>query len=216
MHRRSSRLCRDWRHPRRPAWLCAVLQSGVLSRPSAADPGGVGGWDVVSRRLRGNDDRCLYSRQASRHSGASPRRRRCAAVPIGIFLGRIANFIKPELWGRASDVAWAMVFPGGGPLPRHPSQLYEASLEGLVLFLILFVAVRLGALRRPGLVTGIFGLGYGTARIICEFFREPDPQLGFLFGGATMGMLLSLPLIAAGVFSFCARCAVRWPSHERS
>ncbi|MEJ0095570.1 MAG: prolipoprotein diacylglyceryl transferase [Methylocella sp.] len=124
----------------------------------------------------------------------------CAAVPIGIFLGRIANFIKPELWGRTSDVAWAMVFPGAGPLPRHPSQLYEAGLEGLVLFLILFVAVRLGALRRPGLVTGIFGLGYGTARIICEFFREPDPQLGFLFGGATMGMLLSLPLIAAGVF----------------
>jgi phosphatidylglycerol:prolipoprotein diacylglycerol transferase len=124
----------------------------------------------------------------------------CAAGPIGIFLGRIANFIKPELWGRPTDVAWAMVFPGAGSLPRHPSQLYEASLEGAVLFLILFVAVRLGALRHPGLVTGMFGLGYGTARIACEFFREPDPQLGFLFGGATMGMLLSLPLIAAGLY----------------
>ena len=122
----------------------------------------------------------------------------CAVAPIGIFLGRIANFIKPELWGRPTDVAWAMIFPGAGPLPRHPSQLYEATLEGLVLFLVLFVAVRLGALRRPGLVTGIFAVGYGAARIASEFFREPDPQLGFLFGGATMGMLLSLPMIAVG------------------
>jgi phosphatidylglycerol:prolipoprotein diacylglycerol transferase len=131
----------------------------------------------------------------------------CAVVPIGIFLGRLANFIKPELWGRPTDVAWAMVFPGGGSLPRHPSQLYEATLEGLVLFLLLFAAVRSGALRRPGLVTGLFAIGYGAARIICEFFREPDPQLGFLFGGATMGMLLSLPMIAAGVFfvSFALR-----------
>jgi len=123
-----------------------------------------------------------------------------AAVPIGLFLGRIANFIKPELWGRPTDVPWAMVFPGAGPLPRHPSQLYEASLEGFVLFLVLYAAVRMGALRRPGLVAGIFAFGYGAARITCEFFREPDPQLGFLFGGATMGMLLSLPLIAVGLF----------------
>jgi phosphatidylglycerol---prolipoprotein diacylglyceryl transferase len=122
-----------------------------------------------------------------------------AAVPIGLFLGRIANFIKPELWGRPTDVPWAMVFPGAGPLPRHPSQLYEAGLEGLVLFFVLHIAVHLGALRRPGLVTGIFAVGYGVARIVCEFFREPDAQLGFLFGGATMGMLLSLPLIAIGV-----------------
>jgi phosphatidylglycerol:prolipoprotein diacylglycerol transferase len=122
-----------------------------------------------------------------------------AAVPIGLFLGRIANFIKPELWGRPSDISWAMVFPGGGPLPRHPSQLYEAALEGLVLFVVLYIAVRLGALRRPGLTAGIFAVGYGLARIFCEFFREPDAQLGFLFGGATMGMLLSLPLIAAGL-----------------
>jgi phosphatidylglycerol---prolipoprotein diacylglyceryl transferase len=122
-----------------------------------------------------------------------------AAVPIGLFLGRIANFIKPELWGRPTDVPWAMVFPAAGPLPRHPSQLYEAGLEGLVLFLVLYIAIHLGALRQPGLVAGLFASGYGAARIACEFFREPDPQLGFLFGGATMGMLLSLPLIAAGI-----------------
>ena len=122
-------------------------------------------------------------------------------TPIGIFFGRLANFIKPELWGRPTDVDWAMVFPdvAAGPFPRHPSQLYEAGLEGIVLFLVLLVARRMGALQRPGLATGIFAIGYGVARIICEFFREPDAQLGFLFGGATMGMLLSLPLIAAGV-----------------
>lgn len=123
----------------------------------------------------------------------------CAAVvPIGIGLGRIANFIKPELWGRPTDVPWAMVFPDAGPLPRHPSQLYEAGLEGALLLLLLWIAVRRGALQRPGLVTGLFGAGYALARIFCEFFREPDPQLGFLFGGATMGMLLSLPLLAIG------------------
>jgi phosphatidylglycerol:prolipoprotein diacylglycerol transferase len=126
----------------------------------------------------------------------------CAAVvPLGIFFGRLANFIKPELWGRVSDVDWAMVFPdpAAGPFPRHPSQLYEAATEGVLLFVVLMWAVRLGALKRPGLVTGLFGVGYGLARIFCEFFREPDPQLGFLFGGATMGMLLSLPLVIAGL-----------------
>ncbi len=129
-----------------------------------------------------------------------------AAVPIGLFLGRIANFIKPELWGRPTDVSWAMVFPGAGPLPRHPSQLYEAGLEGFVLFFVLYIAIRLGALRRPGLAAGIFAVGYGMARIACEFFREPDPQLGFLFGGATMGMLLSLPLIAIGAVFIVLAC----------
>jgi phosphatidylglycerol---prolipoprotein diacylglyceryl transferase len=128
------------------------------------------------------------------------------AVPIGLFLGRIANFIKPELWGRVCsepcDVPWAMVFPddAAGPLPRHPSQLYEAGLEGIVLFLVLFIAVRLGALRRPGLAGGIFAIGYGLARIFVEFFRQPDKQLGFLLdtNWLTMGMVLSLPLLAAG------------------
>ncbi|MGO9133010.1 MAG: prolipoprotein diacylglyceryl transferase [Methylovirgula sp.] len=122
-----------------------------------------------------------------------------AAVPIGLCLGRIANFIKPELWGRPTDVPWAMIFPGSDGQPRHPSQLYEAGLEGVVLFLILALAIRLGALRRPGLTTGLFAVGYGVARIICEFFRQPDPQLGYLWAGATMGQILSFPVIAAGL-----------------
>ena len=91
-----------------------------------------------------------------------------------------------------------MVFPNGGPLPRHPSQLYEAGLEGIVLFTILAVMIRMGALKRPGLILGSFIAIYGFARIIGEFFREPDPQLGFLWGGLTMGMLLSVPMIVAG------------------
>jgi phosphatidylglycerol:prolipoprotein diacylglycerol transferase len=123
----------------------------------------------------------------------------CAAAPIGLFLGRIANFINGELWGRPTDVSWAMVFPGGGPLPRHPSQLYEATLEGLALFVLLALLIRAGALKRPGLILGAFALGYGIARSFCEFFREPDAQLGFLWGGMTMGMLLSVPLMIAGV-----------------
>ncbi len=122
-----------------------------------------------------------------------------AVAPIGLFLGRIANFINGELWGRPTNVPWAMVFPHGGPIPRHPSQLYEAALEGLVLLVVLAMLVRLGALKRPGLVTGAFFLGYGLARIACEFFREPDAQLGFLWGGLTMGMLLCIPLILAGI-----------------
>jgi phosphatidylglycerol---prolipoprotein diacylglyceryl transferase len=122
-----------------------------------------------------------------------------AVTPIGLFLGRIANFINGELWGRPTDVPWAMIFPTGGPVPRHPSQLYEATLEGIVLFVVLYVLVRLGALKRPGMVTGSFALGYGIARVICEFFREPDPQLGFLWGGLTMGMLLCIPLMLAGI-----------------
>jgi len=123
----------------------------------------------------------------------------CAAGPIGLFLGRIANFINGELWGRVTDVPWGMVFPGGGPLPRHPSQLYEAGLEGIVLFVILNVLVRRGALERPGAITGAFALGYGAMRIFGELFREPDVQLGFLWQGLTMGMLLSLPLMLFGI-----------------
>jgi phosphatidylglycerol:prolipoprotein diacylglycerol transferase len=125
-----------------------------------------------------------------------------AVCPIGLFLGRIANFINGELWGRPTDVPWAMIFPNGGPIPRHPSQLYEAALEGLVLLIVLGLLVRLGALKRPGLVTGAFFLGYGIARTICEFFREPDAQLEAFTrstGGLTMGMLLCIPLIVAGI-----------------
>jgi phosphatidylglycerol:prolipoprotein diacylglycerol transferase len=128
----------------------------------------------------------------------------CAVAPIGLFLGRLANFINAELWGRTTDVPWAFVFPGAGPLPRHPSQLYEATLEGLVLFVALAVMMRGGALKRPGTVLGSFCLGYGLARTICEFFREPDAQLGFLWGPLTMGMLLSLPLMIAGVMLIMA------------
>lgn len=125
----------------------------------------------------------------------------CAVGPIGLFLGRIANFINGELWGRPADasVPWAMVFPNAGPLPRHPSQLYEAGLEGIGLFVILALMIRAGALKRPGLIIGAFLTFYGLARITGEFFREPDPQLGFLWGGLTMGMLLSVPMVIVGV-----------------
>ena len=122
-----------------------------------------------------------------------------AAAPIGLLFGRLANFIKPELWGRPTDVAWAMVFPGAGPLPRHPSQLYEAGLEGVVLFAVLAVMIwNRDALKRPGTIAGTFGIGYGLARIFVEFFREPDAQLGYLLGFVTMGQILSLPLVIAG------------------
>lgn len=123
----------------------------------------------------------------------------CAAVaPIGLFFGRLANFIKPEMWGRESDVPWAMVFPGAGEASRHPSQLYEAGLEGLALGLLLWIAARNGALKQPGLVTGLFGVGYGLTRIFCEFFREPDPVQEALPHGLTMGMVLSAPIVLAG------------------
>lgn len=123
----------------------------------------------------------------------------CAAAPIGLFFGRLANFINGELWGRPADVPWAMVFPHAGNLPRHPSQIYEAALEGLLLFVVLFLLIRSGALKRPGLILGSFALVYSLARSFSEFFREPDAQLGFLWGGATMGMLLSIPLALAGM-----------------
>ncbi len=124
-----------------------------------------------------------------------------AVGPIGLFLGRLANFINSELWGRVADpsLPWGVVFPNGGPAPRHPSQLYEAFLEGILLFTILAVMIRMGALKRPGLILGSFIALYAAGRITGEMFREPDPQLGFLWGGLTMGMLLSLPMIVAGI-----------------
>lgn len=122
-------------------------------------------------------------------------------VPIGLFFGRIANFVNGELFGRiAPDVPWAMVFPHGGPEPRHPSQLYQAGLEGLVLLALMLVLYhRDGVRNRPGMLAGSFLAGYGVARFIGEVFRQPDPQLGFLFAGATMGQILSLPMIAVGL-----------------
>ncbi len=123
----------------------------------------------------------------------------CAVTPIGLCFGRIANFINGELWGRVSDVPWAMIFPDAGPAPRHPSQLYEATLEGMALFILLSLLIRAGALKRRGTITGVFAIGYGIARIVSECFREPDVQLGFLWGGLTMGMLLSAPVILVGI-----------------
>jgi phosphatidylglycerol:prolipoprotein diacylglycerol transferase len=124
-------------------------------------------------------------------------------APIGLFLGRIANFVNGELWGRASSVPWAMVFPGAGPEPRHPSQLYEAGLEGLVLFgVMLWLATRRPAFPR-GMMLGWLLTLYGVARFAVEFFRQPDLQMGakgFLLGWLTTGQLLSLPLIAGGVW----------------
>ncbi len=122
---------------------------------------------------------------------------------IGIFLVRITNFINGELYGAPTDLPWAVVFPTDPEaLPRHPSQLYEALLEGLLLFIIVLVATRVfRALKRPGLVAGIFGIGYSSSRILVEFVRLPDVQLGYLLGTGwlTMGMVLSLPILAAGI-----------------
>ena len=121
--------------------------------------------------------------------------------PIGLFFGRIANFINGELWGRASDVSWAMVFPTGGNIPRHPSQLYEAILEGMVLFAIMGLLISYTKAReKPGFLSGVFLVGYGIARSIVEQFREPDDQIGFLWEIFTMGQLLSLPMVLGGVF----------------
>ncbi len=123
----------------------------------------------------------------------------CAA-PIGLFFGRIANFINGELFGRIADVPWAMVFPRGGPSPRHPSQLYEAALEGALLFAVLMVLWRInGVRRRAGLLTGAFLAGYGLFRTLAELFRQPDVHLGFLTFGTTMGQWLSVPMLVVGL-----------------
>ncbi len=123
-----------------------------------------------------------------------------AVSPLGLMLGRIANFINGELYGKVTDLPWGVVFPMGGPLPRHPSQLYEATLEGLLLFLLIRVVTHLFyGLRRPGLVAGIFGIGYAVSRIAVEFVRLPDPQIGYLYGGwLTLGMVYSVPVLLCG------------------
>ncbi len=120
-------------------------------------------------------------------------------VPIGLAAGRLGNFINGYLFGRVTDMPWAMVFPAGGPLPRHPSPIYEFLLEGVFLFIILWTY---SARQRPRMaVSGLFLLGYGCLRWVCEFFRQPDPQLGFIAGGwLTMGQLLSVPMIVGGIF----------------
>ena len=118
-------------------------------------------------------------------------------VPLGLLAGRIGNFINGELWGRVTDVPWAFVFPTGGPEPRHPSQLYEAFLEGLVLFLILQWFIKKP--RPAGSVAGVFLLGYGTFRFIVEYFREPDAHLGLFAGVISMGQILSLPMVIGGL-----------------
>jgi phosphatidylglycerol---prolipoprotein diacylglyceryl transferase len=124
----------------------------------------------------------------------------CAA-PVGLMLGRLANFINGELYGRVSDVPWAMVFPRGGSEPRHPSQIYEAVLEGLVLFVVLAALSKNKTIRkRPGVLLGVFLLGYALARTIVELFRQPDAHLGVLAAGLTMGQWLSLPMAVGGAY----------------
>ena len=123
----------------------------------------------------------------------------CAAVPIGLFFGRIANFINGELYGRVTDAPWGMVFPGGGELPRHPSQIYEALLEGAALWLVLLLLIRNESVRnKPGIVAGAFLAGYGFFRAIVEFFREPDAHIGLYFNFISQGQLLSVPMIFIG------------------
>lgn len=166
-----------------------------------------------------------------RRNGIAPMRLADAlavATPIGLGLGRVANFINAELWGRPTDLPWGVIFPGEaaqacpgieGLCARHPSQLYEAALEGILLALVLFVLVRRGALRRPGLALGVFVAGYGLSRFVVEFFRQadaqfitPDNPLGHVLGGPvlglTMGQLLSLPMVAVGL-AFVIRARLR-------
>jgi phosphatidylglycerol---prolipoprotein diacylglyceryl transferase len=123
-----------------------------------------------------------------------------ASVPVGLGLGRVANFINAELWGRPTEMAWGVVFPGD-TFARHPSQIYEAILEGLVLFVLVRIGThRFGILQHPGRAAGLFALWYGLSRIFVEHFREPDRHLGYFAGFITMGMVLSLPLVFVGIW----------------
>jgi len=139
----------------------------------------------------------------------------CVGVPMGMMLGRLANFVNGELWGRVAgeNVPWAMIFPDGGPLPRHPSQLYQAAMEGaLLLIIMLLLFWKTSARFRPGLLVGVFGTGIGLTRFIAEFFREPDAQLSefAIRTGLSMGQWLSLPVIAVGL-CFVVRALRRPP-----
>ena len=142
-----------------------------------------------------------------------------AGVPVGLGLVRLANFINSELWGGVTDVPWAIEFPNGGPFPRHPSQLYEALLEGLVLFCLLrFLTHSRLKLALPGFVSGAFIAGYGCARIFVEFFREPDRQLGYLLGTnwLTMGMILSTPMVLLGIWAMATARPTPQPAENRT
>ncbi|MEQ9518070.1 MAG: prolipoprotein diacylglyceryl transferase [Parvibaculum sp.] len=137
-----------------------------------------------------------------------------AVAPLGLLFGRLANLINAELWGRTTDVAWGVVFPNGGPLPRHPSQLYEAALEGLLLFIVLrYLTHHTKALQSPGIVAGAFFIFYGLARIFVEFFREPDAHIGYLWGPITQGMVLTVPmlLIGAAIIAWAQKHPIEHP-----
>ncbi len=134
----------------------------------------------------------------------------CAGVPIGLFFGRLANFVNGELYGRVTDVPWAVKFPAGDYLPRHPSQIYEAILEGLVLFVVLYILAHREKIREtPGIVTGVFLIGYGLFRMFVEMFREPDAQLGFIISEVSMGQILCVPMIILGA------CVVGYALHKK-
>ena len=135
-------------------------------------------------------------------------------APIGLGLGRIGNFINGELFGRPTNVPWAMIFPAGGPIPRHPSQLYEAFLEGVVLFTLLWTLRK--RKFQDGMMVVFFLFFYGVLRFIAEFFREPDPQLGFIVGWLTMGQILCMAMIvASGVLLFFLRRSRPKPSEVK-
>ena len=129
-------------------------------------------------------------------------------VPIGLFFGRLSNFINGELYGRVTTLPWAMVFPNSDGQPRHPSQLYEAGLEGLLLGIIMFMLWRRGWLQQRGRVTGVLLAGYGLARSMIEFVREPDAQIGLVLQSASMGQLLSAPMIILGIYLIMRRLAL--------
>ena len=131
-------------------------------------------------------------------------------IPPGLFFGRLGNYINGELWGKVTDSPWGVIFPSAGPYPRHPSQLYEALLEGIVLFTVVWIYSLKP--RKRGAVSGLFALGYGVFRFAVEFVRVPDAQLGYLaFGWLTMGQVLCLPLIAVGLWLLCRSAPVAQP-----
>ena len=140
-----------------------------------------------------------------------------ASCGMGILLGRISNLINAELYGSVSDAPWAVVFPNTDGLPRHPSQLYEAGLEGLILFGVLLILIfKFKKLHFPGFVGGAWVLGYALSRLVIEFFRQPDAHIGYLAGGwLTMGMILSLPMVVIGAWSMISS-KTRTPWHSRT